>query len=162
MIIICSLLTSLIGGLIGYARQKEFNSEVPSDDNMVGSVTLNLSDEQKAEAEGYYSQLCAYDEAIEDQRKDNNDSYIMNLDKSTAVGYYLQYLLETDIENVSSVFLDSVITGADYEEIADILRIESDRIGVNEAVLFRIDTISRNSSDADIDANLAFTIYICT
>ncbi len=141
--IICvSVLFAVVGGLIGLTRIETVNN---SNSNNAGSVVEDaksqLTEKQITEAEEYYSLLIACDKAIDEQRVYNEESYIMSLDPKLAVGYDMQYLIETDIENILSVLNVSLLTEEDYIELSKLLGSNIGKRGLDDIISVKAQTL---------------------
>lgn len=171
IVLLIVIATTAIGGIYGLNKQKvltetaaknEADTEKEKDTKketthldlktLTAKAAAELTEEQKAEAEEYYSRILDYESIIEDQRIYNDNSYIMSLDPNTAVSYYMQYLLETDVQNANSVYNAYTFNEEDSKMISDFLGSDIGKMGLNEGI-----SISASSADPSYKVDLERT-----
>lgn len=118
MILAVTIIGAVIGGGLGYKAAKTA-PKVTAEDKGASVSIPELPEDKKAEADEYYAQIIAFDQAADNQRRYNNEAYIMSLDPEKAVGIAQIYLLKTDIEDISSAFSAASLTDEDISELID-------------------------------------------
>ncbi len=139
-ILIISLVCACVGGIIGTVKKLSQTEVTPAPvaaskdlETLIAEAAAQLTDDQKAETDEFYSQLLKYEQIIEEQKNIINSSYIMSLDPETAVKYRMQYIIDTDLKDPGAVYNANIITEDDYKEIGDILGEDYGQNGLNEA-----------------------------
>lgn len=136
-IVLVSLCTAIIGGIVGgFSFHGSENSTSTNQGSSIAEAAAVLTEEQLLEVEGHYSVIADYDRVIDEQKKYNDEAFIMHLDPLTSIGYTLQYYVETDLSNVTSSYAVSTLNEEDYNKLEDILGTEDVRTGFDEAVTF--------------------------
>lgn len=173
VILVVSLITAFIGGVIGYTRSKNSNEETaaPQYVSDIERTASALTEEQKSEGDEYYSRILEYDQRIKEQQYFNDNCYTMSLDPDKAVGYYMRYLLETDIGNAANYYNGYIISEDDYKAVSELLDPEFGKFGLNEAFWISTNTVepsynldlertTRLSGDVESKYSLIVTVYV--
>lgn len=140
-IILCvSLFSAVVGGMIGIVKGEGPNSSsFIETGTSVSDPESMLTDEQIENVKLHFTQITAYDRAIDDQRRLNDESYIMSLDPSEAVVYDMQYLFETDINNPAEAYSKNILSEDDYTKIAGFVGPDIGKEGLDESIYFITD-----------------------
>ncbi len=154
-VILCvSIFAAVLGGLIGMAKTGRSTNDLPTPE-------LNLTDEQITDAEMHYSQIRAYDRVIDEQRRFNDESYIMSLDPSKAVVYDMQYLIETDIYNSAEAYENDLLSEDDYNMLAGFLGKDVGKAGLDESASLKTDMSNLSyPNDKEKSYKLLLTISV--